>query len=89
MAETTKNTFKKEDFLNAIQLAKKWNYDIETVKQAMISAYKRGTTFLIGSSPRPMVIVNRTKHVSLSSGLGLELHPLAHEKLKALIAKGK
>jgi|GEM_PF-4189161 len=89
MPSVTQTTYTKKDFLNAKQLAEKWGCDIEDVNRAMMHAYKRGTTILIGNSPRPAVTLDRTNHTALSQGTRLRLHPFAHDKIKEIMAKGK
>lgn len=89
MPSVTQTTYTKNEFLNAKQLAEKWGCDIEDVNRAMIHAYKRGITILIGNNPRPAVTLDRTNHTALTKGTRLQLHPLAHDKIKEIMAKGK
>lgn len=90
MESKSKTTFKKEDFLNAIQLVEKLNRPVEEIHKIMLREYKNGTQIQIGSTYRPMFILNRTKHVALSNPTRLQLHPLAFPKLVELLEqKGK
>lgn len=89
MESKSKTTFKKEDFLNAIQLVEKLNRPVEEIHKIMLREYKNGTQIQIGSTYRPMIILNRIKHVALSNPKRLQLHPLALPKLKELLEKGK
>lgn len=90
MESKSKTTFKKEDFLNAIQLVEKLNRPVEEIHKIMLREYKNGTQIQIGSTYRPMIILNRTKHVALSNPTRLQLHPLAFPKLVELLEqKGK
>lgn len=90
MESKSKTTLKKEDFLNAIQLVEKLNRPVEEIHKIMLREYKNGTQIQIGSTYRPMIILNRTKHVALSNPTRLQLHPLAFPKLVELLEqKGK
>ena len=90
MAEKQSIPFKKEDFLNAIQLVEKLNRPVEEIHKIMLREYKNGTQIQIGSTYRPMIILNRTKHVALSNPTRLQLHPLAFPKFVELLEqKGK
>ena len=72
MESKSKTTFKKEDFLNAIQLVEKLNRPVEEIHKIMLREYKNGTQIQIGSTYRPMIILNRTKHVALSNPTRLQ-----------------
>ena len=90
MESKSKTTFKKEDFLNAIQLVEKLNRPVEEIHKIMLREYKNGTQIQIGSTYRPMIILNRTKHVALSNPTRLQLQPLAFPKFVELLEqKGK
>ena len=85
MTTDTKTNFKKSDFLNAIQLVEKLNHPVEEIHKIMLREYKNGTQIKLGSSYRPMVILERTKHLALSNPKSLQLHPLALPKLLELL----
>ncbi len=90
MAETINTNFKKSDFLNAIQLVEKLKRPVEEIHKIMLREYKNGTQIKLGSSYRPMVILDKTKHLALSNPKRLQLHPLALPKfLELLEQKGK
>ena len=85
MAEKQSIPFKKEDFLNAIQLVEKLNRSAEEIHKIMLREYKRGTTIRVANSPRPMVIPVKHRHLALSNPRSLQLHPLALPKLIELL----
>ena len=90
MESKSKTTFKKEDFLNAIQLVEKLNRPVEEIHKIMLREYKNGTQIKVGNNFSPMIILNRTKHVALSNPTRLQLHPLAFPKFVELLEqKGK
>ena len=88
---TTKQTtnFKKSDFLNAIQLVEKLNKPVEEIHKIMLHEYKKGTQIIIGNTYRPMVFLDKTKHVALTNPKRLLLHPMALSKLQEILEKGK
>lgn len=86
---STKPTFKKDDFLNAIQLVEKLNRPAEEIHKAMIHEYKNNSQIRVGNIYYPVVIRNRDCHVQLSNPKRLLLHPLGLPKLKEILEKGK
>lgn len=87
MAEATPK-FTKDDFMTAHDLVKKLNnkYDIETIKSAMATEFRRGTKLIQGSFRRELIIKPRNSHHANF----YKLHPLGFEKfLEILEQKGK
>lgn len=87
MAEPTPK-FTKDDFMTAHDLVKKLNnkYDIETIRSAMATEFKRGTKLISGSYKREMIIKPKNNHRANF----YKLHPLGFEKfLEILEQKGK
>ena len=82
-------TFKKSDFLNATELVKQLNKSVEEIHTAMLREYKNNTQIRVGNIYYPMVILDKTKHVTLSNPKRLQLHPLGFEKLQEILEKGK
>lgn len=82
--------FKKEDFLNAAALVEKLNkeygtkYDIETIKKALKSEYRKKTLFKTKINMTPLVYDAKWIHRE-----SLRLHPLGLEKFKEILEKGK
>ena len=90
MATNSTTSFKKSDFMNAIQLVEKLNKPAEEIYNVLLHEYKKGTVIMVGNTPRPMVMVDRTKHVALTNPKRLQLHPLAIPKIKEILEqKGK
>lgn len=86
---STKPTFKKDDFLNAIQLVEKLNRPAEEIHKAMMHEYKNNTQIRVGNIYYPVVVRNRDYHGQLSNPKRLLLHPLGLQKLKEILEKGK
>ena len=89
MADTTPR-FTKDDFLNAAALVKKLSeeydteYDLETVKKALKSEFNKKTKFKTKFNMTQMVYDARWNYRE-----SLRLHPLAIEKFKEILDKGK
>lgn len=88
-AKETK-TFTKSDFLSATQLAEKLNVDKEKITALMEQQFRRGTKILTAGGPRDMIYQAKwSHHTSAGQRPNLRLHPLAMEKFKELLEKGK
>lgn len=85
-------TFKKEDFLTATQLAKKLGTDKESVQKTMKNAFMRGTTFVLHGTARKYDLIYSAKwshNTAAGKPERLRLHPLGLEKFKEMLDKGK
>ena len=90
MDKTTKK-FTKDDFLNAAALVKKLSleygttYDLESVKKAMESEYRKKTQIKNNiNNPTPLIYDAKWNHRR-----SLRLHPLGLEQFKQILDKGK
>ena len=84
---TQSTRFTKDEFLTARQLVSKLDkkYDIQTIKAAMATEYRKGTKIKDGPISRDLIIKPRKTH---HAGM-YHLHPLGFEIFANILAKGK
>ena len=88
--EAPKKVFTNNDYLNAIQLGKKYNADPKDIHKIMMDAYKHNETIRVGNIQKSKVFRDRSKHIKLDSMLRLRLVPQAEPwLLEKLTNKGK